>query len=87
MNVAFTKPVRGLRFKLVGVNGSGKVATARIVHAAGTKTTKDAIGKGNYATPVVVDLSDATDVTRLDLVDVDDAYGLGLDDLEFEFPE
>jgi len=35
----------------------------------------------------VVDLSDATDVTRLELVDVNDAYGLGLDDLEFDFPE
>ena len=87
MNVAFTKPVRALRFKLVGVNGSGKVATARLLHRDGTKTTKDAIGKGDYATPVVVDLADATDITRLEIVDVNDAYGLGLDDLEFDFPE
>lgn len=87
MNVAFTKPVRALRFKLVGVNGSGKVATARLLNRDGTKTTKDAIGKGDYATPVVVDLADATDITRLEIVDVNDAYGLGLDDLEFDFPE
>ena len=85
--IDFAKPAQKISFALVGVNGSSKVATARIVRKDGTKTTKDIVGKGSYSTPVVVDVSSFTDVTRVEIVDVNDSYGLGLDDLEFDFPD
>lgn len=85
--IDFAKPAQKVSFTLVGVNGASKVATARIVQKDGTKTMKDIVGKGSYATPVVVDVSSFTDVIRLEIVDINDAYGLGLDDLEFDFPD
>jgi len=84
--VTFAKPVKNVAFTLVGVNGSAKVATARITKKDGTTTTTDVIGKGSSYTPVVVP-STAEDVTKLEIVDVKDAFGLGLDDLVFDFPD
>jgi hypothetical protein len=86
MFIDFAKPVKNVSFSLVGVNSSTKCATARWVKKDGTKTTADVIGKGNYMDPVVV-TSTATDVVRLEIVDVNDAYGLGLDDVSFDSPD
>lgn len=83
----FTKPVRHVSFALVGVNSTQKCATARLVHSDKSVTTTDVVGKGNYAVPVVVDLASSTDVVRLEIVDVSDPYGLGLDDVAFDFPK
>jgi hypothetical protein len=84
--VDFAKPVRKLSFKGIGVNDSTKVATLHIVTASGTQSV-DMIGKGDYAVPVLVDLSQYDGVTRLEIVDVSDAYGMGFDDFAFEFPQ
>lgn len=85
LHVAFTKPVRNFSFKAVGVNFGNKVATVKVTHGGGT-IEQDMIGHGSYSTPVIVDLSAYEDVTRLDVVDVDDDYGLGFDDFAFDFP-
>jgi hypothetical protein len=81
----FAKPTKNVSFTLVGVNGSQKVATARIVKKDGSKVTMDIIGKGSYTVPVVVTVAEV-DVARIEIVDVNDAYGLGFDDLAFDFP-
>lgn len=83
----FAKPVRAPKLAFVGVNGSAKVATLKLVHEDGTTSQRDVTGKGNYATPVVVDLPKENDVTRIEIVDVDDDYGLGIDDLSFDVPD
>lgn len=84
--VDFAKPVRGLSFKGIGINNTGKVATLHVVTAAGTQSM-DLVGQGNVSKPVVVDLSSFTDVTRLEIVNVTDFEGLGVDDVAFEFPQ
>jgi len=85
--IDFAKPVKHISFALVGVNSSSKCATVRLVHGNGNADTSDAIGKGDYSIPVAVDLPASSDVKRLEIVDVDDAYGLGVDDLAFDFPQ
>jgi hypothetical protein len=82
--VDFAKPVRHVQFSLVGVNSSTKCATVRLVHTNGSISSSDAVGHGDYAVPVVIDLTDSSDVKRLEIVDVNDAYGLGVDDLAFD---
>jgi hypothetical protein len=83
--IDFAKPVKNPSFTLVGVNASQKVATLRLVKKDGSKVTKDVVGKGSYSVPVPVDTTE-TDVVRIEIVDVNDAYGLGLDDVTFDFP-
>jgi hypothetical protein len=84
--VDFPRPVRKVSFKGIGVNDASKVATIHVVTASGTQSV-DLVGKGDYAVPVVVDLSSYQDVTRLEIVGVNDAYGMGFDDFAFEFPQ
>jgi hypothetical protein len=84
--VDFAKPVRGLSFKGIGVNDTGKVATINVVTAAG-KQSLDMMGQGNYAVPVKVDLSSFSDVTRLEIVHPNDFEGMGFDDFAFQFPQ
>jgi hypothetical protein len=86
INMAFVKPVQRVSFKLVGVNSGATVATARVYRKDGTHADHPVVGKGSYLTPVLVTLAE-TDVTKVELVNISDAFGLGLDDLGFEFPE
>jgi hypothetical protein len=81
--VDFDVPVNGLSFKGVGVNDDGKVATLHVVTVSGMRTV-EMKGQGDPTTPVLVDLSDYEGVTRLEIVDVNDLYGMGFDDFAFE---
>jgi hypothetical protein len=81
--VDFDVPVHRVAFKGVGVNNAAKVATVHVVTVEGTHSV-DMIGQGDPATPVAVDLSDFEGVTRLEIVDVNDPYGMGFDDFAFE---
>jgi hypothetical protein len=81
--VDFDVPVHKLAFKGVGVNNDTKVATLRVVTASETHSV-DMIGRGDPSTPMLVDLSEFEHVTRLEIVDVDDLYGMGFDDFVFE---
>jgi hypothetical protein len=82
----FAKPVRGLSFKGIGVNNTGKVATINIVTAAG-KQSMDMVGMGNALKPLPVDLSSYSGVTRLEIVNINDLQGMGFDDFGFQFPQ
>jgi hypothetical protein len=84
--VDFAKPVSGLSFKGIGVNNTGKVATINIVTAAGKQST-DLMGQGTALTPLPVDLSSYSGVTRLEVVNITDLQGMGFDDFAFQFPQ
>jgi len=85
--IDFTTPVKRPSVTVVGANNSTKVATLRLVLDDGSTREEDVTGLGNPYEPVVVDLSDEpSGVTRLEIVDVEDAYGLGIDDVSFDFP-
>jgi hypothetical protein len=84
--MTFAVPVQRVSFKLVGVNSNAIVATARVYRSGGTHTDQQVKGKGSYLAPVLVELAEA-DVSKVELVNITDAYGLGVDDLDFEFPE
>jgi len=83
--VDFVRPVRNVRFTLVGVNSDAKVAEVRLARGAEAAETRDMIGLGNYTKPVTFQ-SEAEGVTRLEITRVNDAFGLGFDDLAFDFP-
>jgi hypothetical protein len=81
--VDFDVPVHELSFKGVGVNGAAKVATLRVTNDEGVQTV-DMVGQGDPTTPVQVDLTKFQHVTRLEIVDVNDDYGMGFDDFVFQ---
>ncbi len=82
--VTFKRPVRNVTVQVVGVNANTKVATARFVHTNGSVDTRDVVGRGNYTLPVLLDGVGIEDVSKLEVVDVADAFGLGFDDLTFD---
>jgi hypothetical protein len=84
--VDFTKPVSNLSFKAIGVETNGKAATINAITSQGIKTS-ELTGHGDYNAPVTVDLSEYTGITRLEIVDVLEASGVGFDDFAFAFPE
>ncbi len=84
--IDFAKPVRGFKVKIVGVNDTDRVATINLVKSDQSKTSHDVTGQGNYTVPVAVDLSSETDVVRVEIVNVNDSFGLGIDDVELDFP-
>ena len=84
LSVDFPLPVRHLTFFAVGVNRRGRAASVRVFEQGQHTATVDVIGSGHGALPVLVDLSSFVDVTRIELYDVDDPYGVGWDDFAFE---
>jgi len=82
--VVFTQPVRNLTFLAVGVNKKGRAATVRVFENGAVAGLVDVIGDGNEKHPVLIDLSGFVDVTRVELVSIDDPYGVGWDDFSFE---
>lgn len=82
-NLDFAKPVSLLKFKAVGVNNTGKVADINVFVGGQKMTTVDLIGVGLQNTPVVVDLSSFTNVTRIEITNVTDNAGIGTDDYSF----
>lgn len=87
VTITFAKPVKNITLSGIGVNGSGKVATFTIKHSDGKTETADWNGAGDPMTPEPVDLTKFTDVAELDVTDITDAYGVGYDDLAFDFPD
>ncbi|MCB9791389.1 MAG: hypothetical protein H6741_01565 [Alphaproteobacteria bacterium] len=83
--VDFTHPVRSVRIWAVGCNTDGVIARARLLDGDTLLGEEDLIGDGDDADPELIDLSAYSGVTRLEIVEVSDAYGLGFDDLSFEW--
>jgi hypothetical protein len=84
--VDFAKPVRNLRFRAIGADKTGQVATLHVFQGSTAEPAQHLDGKGDDTVPVDVDLSSFTGVTRLEVVSITDPGGLGLDDLVFDFP-
>jgi hypothetical protein len=84
--MTFTKPVEALHFNAVGVNAGGKAATINVYESGTLTKTLDLVGKGSLTTPVPVDLSSAHAVTKVEVTDVTDFAGIGLDDFTFKAP-
>ena len=57
---------------------------ARVNGAEGLLGEVPVIGKDDWHLSVAVDLTAFDRVTRMELVEVDDSYGLGVDDFDFE---
>ncbi len=80
--VDFTRPVRDLRFTGVEVNNTGDVAMMVIHHEGGT-ASEPLVGDGT-SVPLIVDLSAYVSVTRLEVVMITEATGIGFDTFVFE---
>jgi hypothetical protein len=84
--IKFSKPVQGLKFNALSVTDTGPVARFRIFKGAELAGTVDLIGKGTSFVPVPVDLSAYSGVTRLEVVDITDRFGIAYDDFSFDVP-
>ncbi len=92
--VDFTNAVDSLTFWAIGANGgppdpsvcppySGVVAEVNVFVGDVFTTTVDITGLGDPFTPLLVDLSWLSDVTRIELVNINDSYGIGWDTFSF----
>lgn len=86
--IDFAKPVRNPRVTFVGVNSGTKVADVKIVRGAAlAPDAREVVGLGSYSKPVLFDATGVAGVTRIEITNVNDAYGLGIDDLSFDVPQ
>jgi hypothetical protein len=82
--VDFTKPVRNLKFVATGVTDRGTVAHVRVLGGSQLLSSVDLVGQGNDYQPVRIDLTALSDVTRIEVVDITDSYGIVYDDFSFD---
>jgi hypothetical protein len=81
--IDFTRPARDVKLKAVGVNDTGKAFAVR-VHRPGQPVLRiEYTGQGQTYVPLPVDLSALGDITRVELVEITDGYGVGWDDFSF----
>jgi len=83
--VDFAVGVNGLSFLAVGDNNVGDVGDVRVFSGAVLLGIVDLIMDGDpFGAPHLIDLGAFADVTRIEIVDMTDAAGLGYDDFTFE---
>jgi hypothetical protein len=83
--VDFTDPVNDLTLLAVGVNDIGVVAQVNVIFDNGLQNhTVNVKGRANVETPILVDLRNYGDVTRIEFVNITDESGIGWDDLGTE---
>ncbi|MGH7327114.1 MAG: hypothetical protein ACREJX_02065, partial [Polyangiaceae bacterium] len=82
----FAAPVKGVHFSAVGANDTGTIAKVNVYVSGSLAQTVDIIGQGDTAIPVAVDLSSFSNVTRIEVTNITDEGGIGIDDLSFDFP-
>lgn len=80
--VDFTAPVNNLSLAVSSDNDSGKIAEIAVHHFAGM-TTLDVEGNGDTSDAIPIDLSGFTNVTRIEVINVTDTFGLSYDDFRF----
>jgi len=83
--ISFTDPAQNVSLDILSDNDSGIIGAINIFHAGGVSRL-DVVGNGNFNDPISTDLSLYTDVTRVELVDVTDEFGLSIDNLVFDAP-
>lgn len=81
--VDFVAPVNNLSFTVSSDNDSGKIATVRAFYAGSLSVELDVLGNGDPTDAIDVDLSGYQDVTRIEVIDITDTYGLSYDDFKF----
>ena len=81
--VDFTKAVSGLHFVATGANNVGTIAQIEVFVGGVLNSTVDITGAGTPFTPVAIDLSAFSNVTKIAIVNDTDAAGLGYDDFTF----
>jgi hypothetical protein len=81
--VDFPCPVGSLSFSAVAVNNVGTVANVNVYTSGALAATLPITGAGTPAVPVRVDLTSFNNVTRVELVGITDAGGMGWDDFVF----
>ncbi len=81
--VDFPCPVGSLSFSAVAVDNVGTVANVNVYESGVLTATVPVVGAGTPTVPVRVNLTSYNDVTRVELVGITDAGGLGWDDFVF----
>jgi hypothetical protein len=81
--VDFPCPVGSLSFSAVAVDNVGPVANVNVYESGVLTATVAVEGAGTPTVPVRVDLTAYNNVTRVELVGISDASGLGWDDFVF----
>ncbi|MFG0245606.1 MAG: hypothetical protein ACF8MF_06095 [Phycisphaerales bacterium JB052] len=81
----FTDAAQNLSLDILADNDTGVIAAINVFHAGGMATV-DIIGNGDFSDPINTDLSSYTDVTRIELVNITDEFGLSIDNLVFDAP-
>ena len=83
--VDFASAVSGLTFLAVGDDNTGDIGDVRAFAGALLLGTIDIIGDGNpFGSPYLVDLSAFSGVTRIEIANIRDEFGLGYDDFTFD---
>lgn len=83
--IDFTVAANNVSLNVLADNERGVVANLMVTHAGGTSTI-DVIGNANISDAMPIDLAAFTDVTRIELVNITDEFGLSIDDLVFDVP-
>lgn len=83
--IDFNLAVQNLSFNILADNDVGLIALLNVHHGGGLEVV-EVIGNGNFNDAVALDLSAYADVTRVELVNVTDEFGLSIDDLVFDYP-
>lgn len=82
MFIDFATPLSNLTFNAIAANSTGGSFDVSILHG-GQTTTLQIAGNGSSTVPTPVDLSAYVGITRLEIVNVIDAAGVGFDDFRF----
>jgi hypothetical protein len=79
----FANPVRALSFYASAVESSGTAAQVDVFVNGVISATENITGLGQFLTPVLVDLSAYSDVTRVRVYNITDPNGINYDDFSF----
>lgn len=82
--IDFASRVQQLHFVGTGINSTGPVATVNIFVDFVMAASVSVIGAGNPNVAVPVDLTAYTNVTRIEITNINDPGGIGWDDFTFE---
>ena len=81
--VDFTVPVSNLSFTVASDNDAGEIAQVAVNYAHGRVAQIPVIGNADVADSILMDLTDFSDVTRIEVLNVTDTFGLSYDDFSF----
>lgn len=82
--VDFATAVSGLSFVATGSNNTGDVGDVRVFAGGTLLGTVDITGNDLPSTPIGIDLTAFTGITRIEIANISDLAGLGFDDFSFQ---